>query len=152
MELEKLGDFLKHPQLSTLSSASSALSSAPSAQHPQLSTLSSSPSVLSSAPSAQHPQLLVSKWNCSIECLFAHTAAWLVLLVLLLLWGWGLRTDRVHITLSQPCTANLFFNNNNNYYYYYFVFDVAICYINQHGTATWDGLHTQRMSWVRYYT
>ena len=24
------------------------------------------------------------------------------------LWGWGLRTDRVYITLSQPCTANLF--------------------------------------------
>ena len=26
----------------------------------------------------------------------------------LVLWGWGLRTDRVYITLSQPCTANLF--------------------------------------------
>ena len=24
------------------------------------------------------------------------------------LWGWGLRTDRVYITLSQPCTADLF--------------------------------------------
>ena len=32
----------------------------------------------------------------------------------LVLCGWGLRTDRVYITLSQPCTANLFFNNNNN--------------------------------------
>ena len=26
----------------------------------------------------------------------------------LVLWGWGLRTDRVFITLSQPCTADLF--------------------------------------------
>ena len=25
----------------------------------------------------------------------------------LLLLGWGLRTDRVYITLSQPCTADL---------------------------------------------
>ena len=26
----------------------------------------------------------------------------------LVLWGWGLRTDRVYITHSQPCTADLF--------------------------------------------
>ena len=26
----------------------------------------------------------------------------------LVLWGWGLRTDRVYITLSQPCTADIF--------------------------------------------
>ena len=26
----------------------------------------------------------------------------------LVLWCWGLRTDRVYITLSQPCTADLF--------------------------------------------
>ena len=26
----------------------------------------------------------------------------------LVLWGWGLRTDRVYITLSQPCIADLF--------------------------------------------
>ena len=26
----------------------------------------------------------------------------------LVLWGWGLRTDRVYITLSQPCTDDLF--------------------------------------------
>ena len=26
----------------------------------------------------------------------------------LVLWGWGLRTDRVYITLSQPCAADLF--------------------------------------------
>ena len=30
----------------------------------------------------------------------------------LVLWGWGLRTDRVYITLSQPYTES--FNNNNN--------------------------------------
>ena len=26
----------------------------------------------------------------------------------LVLWGWGLPTDRMYITLSQPCTADLF--------------------------------------------
>ena len=26
----------------------------------------------------------------------------------LVLWGWSLRTDRVYITLSQPCTGDLF--------------------------------------------
>ena len=26
----------------------------------------------------------------------------------LVLWGWGLRTDRVYVTLSQPCTSDLF--------------------------------------------
>ena len=26
----------------------------------------------------------------------------------LVLWGWGLRIDKVYITLSQPCTADLF--------------------------------------------
>ena len=38
----------------------------------------------------------------------------------LILWGWGLRTDRVYITLSQPCTSDRVYitlsqpNNNNN--------------------------------------
>ena len=32
----------------------------------------------------------------------------------LVLWGWGLRTDSVLISLTQPCTANFFNNNNNN--------------------------------------
>ena len=31
----------------------------------------------------------------------------------LVLWGWGLRTDRVLIALSQPYSAN-FINDNNN--------------------------------------
>ena len=26
----------------------------------------------------------------------------------LVLWGWGLRTDRVLIALSQPCITNIF--------------------------------------------
>ena len=26
----------------------------------------------------------------------------------LVLWGWGVRTDRAYTTLSQPCTADLF--------------------------------------------
>ena len=32
----------------------------------------------------------------------------------LVLWGWGLLTDRVYITLSQPCTADLFNYNNSH--------------------------------------
>ena len=32
----------------------------------------------------------------------------------LVLWGWGLRTDRVSIALSRPYIADLFNNNNNN--------------------------------------
>ena len=32
----------------------------------------------------------------------------------LVLWGWGLLTDRVYITLSQPCTPTFYNNNNNN--------------------------------------
>ena len=31
----------------------------------------------------------------------------------LVLWGWGLRTDRGLIALSQPCSAYLFNNNKN---------------------------------------
>ena len=27
----------------------------------------------------------------------------------LVLWGWGLRTDRVYTALSQPCTADLYY-------------------------------------------
>ena len=28
-------------------------------------------------------------------------------------WGWGLRNDRVSISLSRPCIANLLYNNDN---------------------------------------
>ena len=31
------------------------------------------------------------------------------------LWAWGLRSNRQLITLSQPCSVNLFNNNNNNH-------------------------------------
>ena len=43
----------------------------------------------------------------------------------LVLWGWGLRTDRVNITSSLSALATSFNNNNNNdnhlhnYYYDY---------------------------------
>ena len=37
-----------------------------------------------------------------IDFLFSSFILWVVL------WGWGLRTDRTLITLSQPCTINLF--------------------------------------------
>ena len=35
---------------------------------------------------------------------------------LLVLWGWGLRADRVLISLSQPCITNHFNNKKNNNY------------------------------------
>ena len=43
--------------------------------------------------------------------LFSHS---LLFLYRLVVWGWGLLTDRVSISLSRPCIANLFLNNNNN--------------------------------------
>ena len=64
--------------------------------------------------------------SCSlIFCLqlFSHSFLFLYRLVV---WGWGLRTDRVSISISRPCIANLFNYNNNNigflvYNYYYFL-------------------------------
>ena len=35
----------------------------------------------------------------------------------LVLWGWGLRTDRVYITLSQHCTTSIY--NNKSFVYTY---------------------------------
>ena len=48
-------------------------------------------------------------WPCS-SLLFGLQPFSLPLLFLyrLLVWGWGLRTDRVSISLSRPCIANLF--------------------------------------------
>ena len=46
--------------------------------------------------------------SCSLPfclLLFSHS---LLSFYGLVLWGWGLRTDRVLITLSQPCITNLF--------------------------------------------
>ena len=37
----------------------------------------------------------------------------LLFLYRLLVWGWGLQTDRVSISLSRPCIANDFNNNNS---------------------------------------
>ena len=47
--------------------------------------------------------------SCSIPTIVFYSFSIPLLSVYrLVLWGWGLRTDRVYITLSQPCTAYLF--------------------------------------------
>ena len=47
--------------------------------------------------------------SCSIPTIVFYSFSLSLLSVYrLVLWGCGLRTDRVYITLSQPCTANLF--------------------------------------------
>ena len=47
--------------------------------------------------------------SCSIPTLVFYSLSLSLLSVYrLVLWGWGFRTDRVYITLSQPCTADLF--------------------------------------------
>ena len=46
--------------------------------------------------------------SCSIPTIVFYSFSLSLLSVnRLVLWGWGLRTDRVYITLSQPCTADL---------------------------------------------
>ena len=53
--------------------------------------------------------------SCSIPTIVFYLISISLLSVYrLVLCGWGLRTDRVYVTLSQPCTADLFLNNNNN--------------------------------------
>ena len=56
------------------------------------------------------PMLLYwPKQRCSIPTIVFHFSSLSLLSVYrLVLWGLGLRTDRVYITLSQPCTADLF--------------------------------------------
>ena len=67
------------------------------------------------------PYLMVWDWRvsragpmlfCGPSCslIFCLQLFSLSLLVLyrLVVWGWGLRTDRVSISLSRPCIANLF--------------------------------------------
>ena len=44
---------------------------------------------------------------------FYYFSLSLLSIYMLVLWGWGLQTDRVYITFSQPCTAYFFYNNNN---------------------------------------
>ena len=47
--------------------------------------------------------------SCSIPTIIFYVFSLSLLSVYkLVLWGKGLRTDRVYITLSQPCTADLF--------------------------------------------
>ena len=46
--------------------------------------------------------------SCSIPTIIYSFSLSLLSVYSLVLWGWGLRTDRVYITLSQPCTADLF--------------------------------------------
>ena len=47
--------------------------------------------------------------SCSIPTIVFYSFSLSLLSVYrLVLWGWGPRTDRVYITLSQPCTADLF--------------------------------------------
>ena len=47
--------------------------------------------------------------SCSIPTIVFYSFSLSLLSVHgLVLWGWGLRTNRVYITLSQPCTADLF--------------------------------------------
>ena len=55
--------------------------------------------------------------SCSIPTIvFYYFSLSLLPVYRLVLWGWGLRTDMVYITLSQPCTVALpaSFNNKNN--------------------------------------
>ena len=47
--------------------------------------------------------------SCSIPAIVIYSLSLSLLSVYrLVLWGLGVRTDRVYITLSQPCTADLF--------------------------------------------
>ena len=46
--------------------------------------------------------------SCSIHIIvFWYFSPFLVSVYMLVLWGWGLRTDRVYITLSLPCCRPL---------------------------------------------
>ena len=63
--------------------------------------------------SRANPSLLASAAHIPTIVFYFFSLS-LLSLYRLVLWGWGLRTDRVYATLSQPCTADLFNNNNNN--------------------------------------
>ena len=53
------------------------------------------------------PMTFYFPWCSLLFCLLQFSLS-LLSFYGLVLWGWGLRTDRVLITLSQPCTANIF--------------------------------------------
>ena len=46
--------------------------------------------------------------SCSLRFCLQLFSLSLLFLYRLVVWGWGLRTDRVSISLSRPCIANLF--------------------------------------------
>ena len=46
--------------------------------------------------------------SCSLPFCLQLFSLSLRFLYMLVVWGWGLRTDRVSISLSRPCTVNLF--------------------------------------------
>ena len=46
--------------------------------------------------------------GCSLRFCLQLFSLSLLFLYRLVVWGWGLRTDRVSISLSRPCIANLF--------------------------------------------
>ena len=46
--------------------------------------------------------------SCSLLFCLQLFSLSLLFLYRLLVWGWGLRTDRVSFSLSRPCIANLF--------------------------------------------
>ena len=46
--------------------------------------------------------------SCSLPLCLLLFSLYLLSFYGLVLWGWGLRTDRVLIAVSQPCTANIF--------------------------------------------
>ena len=50
--------------------------------------------------------------SCSLLFCLQLFSLSLLFLYRLVVWGWGLRTGRVSISLSLPCIANLFNNNN----------------------------------------
>ena len=57
----------------------------------------------------EHCQCFIIGLSCSIPTVVFYSFSLSLLSVYrLILWGWSLRTDRVYITLSQPCTADLF--------------------------------------------
>ena len=46
--------------------------------------------------------------SCSLLFCLQLFSLSLLFLYKLVVWGWGLRTDRMSISLSQPCIANIF--------------------------------------------
>ena len=57
----------------------------------------------------EQPQCFFIGLSCSLPTIVFYLFSLSLLSVYrMVLYGWGIRTDRVYITLSQPCTADLF--------------------------------------------